>query len=262
MKFPLRPFVFAAALLLVSCSPSYAQDNAPTGSVEVTAVPKIGTKQQGIERKRFYLLYGGLETNKTLIEKLKAANPASRDCFYCKIQASPEYIAWLKARDCESAYCREIAAEDVAKVPEFKAAYEKSLVQYGNKPAIAQKWLINNLSPNLSYGLYEERKLFLDTLLEAVKPIRSAMTDSVNFKAMFIDIPLKEGDTTETFLISNLVPIEIGQKSYTWACEVKVRSDELATVKLQIPETDKAVKNCEVIIKDLPACNAVSCAKR
>lgn len=262
MKSHFRPISFAITLLLTGCSLAYSQDNAAAGSLEVTAKPRIGTKQESLDRKRFYLLRGGLEANNALIEKLKASNPISRDCYYCELQASPEYMAWLKAGDCDSAYCREITADDVVKVPEFKAAYQKSLVQYGNKPSIAQKWLISNLASNLRNGFYEERKSFIDRLLGGIKPIQSAITDSVNFKAVFIDIPLKESEATEKFLISNLVPIEIGEKSYIWACEVEVGSEETATLKLQVPEKDTPVQKCEVIIRDLPACRAGSCARR
>lgn len=266
MDFPSRSSFLAAALLLVGCLPAYSQDNTATGSVEVTGRPKIGTKQERIERKRFYLLRGGLQANNALIEKLKASNVTSRACFYCQMQASPEYIAWLKATDCESAYCREITTEDVTKVPEFKAAYQKSLIQYGNKPSIAKKWLTTHLAPSLRGGFYEERRSFIDKLLSGIKPVRSAVTDSVNFKAIFVDIPLKQGETdgkaTETFLISNLVPIEIGEKSYVWACEVEIGVDKTATLKLQIPEKDKPVAKCEVIIKDLPVCRTETCSKK
>ncbi len=266
MKFPFRLKVFAVLLLLVGCPQSYSQDGPATGSVEVTGRLKIGTKQEIIVRKRFYLLRGGLEANNPLIEKLKASDFLSRDCFYCQMHVSPEYLAWLKAGNCESAYCRDIETEDIAKVPEFNAAYQKGLTRYGNKPSIAKKWLTTNLEPKLRDGFYEQRKSLLDTLLGGINPIQSAMTESVHSKAVFIDIPLTEGETggkaTETFLISNLVPVEIGEKSYIWACEVEVGSEKTATLRLHIPEKDKPVKKCEVIIKDLPVCSTRSCAKK
>lgn len=265
MKFPFRLKVFAVLLLLVGCPPSYSQADTATGSIEVTGRPKIGTKQEMIVRKRFYLLRGGLEANKTLIERLKASDVLSRDCFYCQMQVSPEYLAWLKAENCESAYCREIKTEDITKIPEFKAAYQKGLTQYGNKPSIAKKWLTTNLETKLRDGFYEQRKSLIAMLLGGIRPIQSAITDSVNLKAVFIDVALKGetgGKATETLLISNLVPIEIGEKSYIWACEVEVGSEERATLKLQIPEKDKPVKKCEVIIKQLPICGTESCAKK
>jgi hypothetical protein len=262
MKGLSRVIAFAAALCLLSCAPAYSQQGGTTGSLEITVNPKIGTQAVGFKGKRFYLLQGGLEANRTLIETLKTASPTSRDCFYCKIQASSEFIAWLKAGDCDSPYCREITVEDIAKVPEFKAAYEKSLAEYGNKPSIAQKWLINNLAPTLSVGFYDTRRSFLDTLLKTVKTTGSAVTDSSNFRAMFVNIPLKEAETAETFLVSNLVPIEWGGKSYTWACEVAVGGDEIAALKLQVPEVDKPVKGCEVIVRELPACSSEICVRR
>lgn len=234
------------------------------GSLEVTGRVKIGAKVEKLKRKRFYLFPGGLAANKSLVDKLKAADVPSRDCFYCQMKASPEFIAWLKAEDCESPYCRDITAADAAKVPEFQAAYDKGLRQYGRKPTVAQKWLTTNLAPELRDGFYRQRKSAIDALRGGAKPQQSAMTDSVSVKAVFIDIPLKTpqpgGKATETFLISNLVPIEVGAKSYLWACEIEVGGAKKATLALKVPENNKPVSKCEVIVKDLPACNAGSCA--
>ena len=140
----LRLNFLAVFLVLLGCKAAYTQESPVTGLLEVSGRVKIGTKQETIKRKRFYLFHGGLDANRTLIENLKAMDAPSRDCFYCQLHASPEYIAWLKAGDCESPYCRPITAEDMTQIPEFKAAYKKGLVQYGNKPAIAQKWLTTN----------------------------------------------------------------------------------------------------------------------
>jgi hypothetical protein len=262
MKVRSASLVFASGLLLAFYALAQAQDSVSTGSLVITAKPNIGEKQERIARKRFYLLPGGLEGNKALVDRIKSAKPTSIDCFYCQAQASPQYIAWLKAADCESPYCREIGMEDVAKVPEFKAAYDKALTQYGNKPSIAQKWLINHLAPTITRGFFDEQKSFLRTLLGEIKPIGSALTDSVGFKAKFINIPLKSGDKPEAYLVSNVLPIQLGGKTYTWVCEVAVTGDEVAELNLEIPEKDTAVKNCEVIIRDAPACSAGTCASR
>ena len=238
------------------------------GSLEVAGRVKIpGQKEQfKLKRKRFYLFRGGLSANKALIDRLKTAEFTSRDCFYCQMKASPEYIAWLKAQDCESPYCRRITADDTAKVPEFQAAYQKSLKQFGGKPAIAMGWLTTNLAPSLRDGFYRQRKSLLDTILGGVKPEQSSMTDSVSVFAIFIDIPLKAAETggksTETFLISNLVPFEIGSKSYLWACETEIGSNKKAKLQLLVPEDGKPARKCEVIIKDLPVCTAGSCSQK
>ena len=253
---------FPTALLFFFGSLVFSQDSSVTGSLKITAKPKIGTKQEALDGKRFYLFNGGIDANKELIEKLKNSKPISRECFYCSLRVSPEYMAWLNTGNCDSVYCREITASDVGKVPEFKAAYQKSLTQYGNRPSLAQKWLITNLAPNLRNGFYSDRRRLLDTLLTGLKPVQSAVTDSVNFNALFVDIPLKESEVAETFLIANLIPVEVGGKSYIWACEVQVGSEETAALKLQVPENGKQIKNCEVIVKDLSVCDAASCTRK
>lgn len=232
------------------------------GSLEVSGRVKIGSKQEKITRKRFYLFRGGLEANKAVVDRIKASNTTSRDCFYCQQKASAAFIEWLKAGDCESPYCRDITKEDAQKVPEFLAAYQKSLTQYRNKPDVAQKWLTTNLAPDLRDGYYRQRKSATDTILGGVKPIQSSMTDSVTVKAIFIDIPLKTAETgkaTETFLVSNVVPIEIGGKSYLWACEVEIGAAKKITLPLQVPEAGKTIRKCEVIVKNLPVCAAGVC---
>lgn len=244
------------------CDPSKVK----CGSLLLSGRPRIDGALQSLKRKRFYLFVGGLAANKPLIDRLKAANTVSRDCFYCQMKASPEYIAWLKVEDCESPYCRAITTEDIAKVPEFKAAYQKGLGprQFRGKTAVAQTWLTTNLAPELRDGFYRQRKSQIQSLLAGSGAIQTAMTDSVKSDALFVDIPLKLetiDKKTETFLYSNLVPIEIGNKSYVWACEWEVGSSKRAQASLKVPEGDKPVTKCEVIIRDLPACGAETCAK-
>lgn len=252
-------------LLAVLMSPfwaaiGHAQER---GSLEISGRVSVGGQQVKLKRKRFYLFRGDLTTNKEMIDRIKAATVTSRDCFYCKAMASAEYTAWLRAEDCESPYCREITTEDIAKVPEFQAAYQKSLKQFRNKPAVAQKWLTTNLTPVLRDGFYRDRKTLTTALLGTTKPLQSSMTDSVSVVAIFIDIPLNiaAGKKTETFLVSNLVPIEIGDKSYVWACEAEIGAGKKAKIPpLPISDTSKLVKKCEVIVRNLPKCETGSCA--
>lgn len=258
--------IFRLILLLVAFSVPAGADLAAQdrGSLEVTGRVKVGTKVEKIKRKRFYLFRGGLAENKPLVDRIKAATPTSRNCFYCTAKASPELIAWLAAEDCESPYCRAVTTDDVKKVPEFQAAYQKGITQFRNKPDVATKWLTTNLAPTLRDGFYREQKMLTETILGTIKPIQSSMTDSVSVRAIFIDIDLKPaaGKTTETFLISNLVPVEIGDKSYVWACEVDIGASKKVTLALQVPEVGKVIKRCDVIVRDLPACNAGTCAPR
>jgi hypothetical protein len=243
-------------VLLFAIVPLFGQGTRPLGSMEVSGRVKIGSKQEKLVRKRFYLLRGGLESNKALIEKLRAAEPVSRDCFYCRARASSEFIAWLKAGDCESPYCREITAEDAKTVPEFKTAYQKGLAQFRRKPGLAQKWITTNLPAPLRDGFYRQQKTLLAALLGDTRAVQSVMTDSVTVKGIFIDIPLELGaKKTQTFLVSNILPIEVGDKSYVWACEIEVGAEKPAVLRLAETKT----KACEVFVRALPVCAAGSC---
>lgn len=255
-----RLCVSAVVLFTLTCALQLAAQS--TGVLEVNGRIKIEGKQERLKRKRFYLFRGGLAENKSLIDRIRAAEFVSRDCFYCRMNASPEFRSWLKAEDCESPFCREITAEDAAKVPEFKAAVEKGSRQYAKKPALAREWLTTNLSPQLRDGFYLQRKKAIDGLLAGMKPLQSGMTDSVSVKAIFIDIPIKPaaGKSTETFLISNLAPFEIGTKSYVWACEVEIGAEKKAVRALPVPESGKKADKCEVFVRDILACDGQGCA--
>lgn len=242
---------------------SVAVSSQSAGSLEVSGRVKIGGKVEKLARKRFYLFRGGLETNKAFVEKIRSAVVVSRDCFYCEQKASSEFMAWLRAEDCESPYCRSITADDAKNVPEFQAAYQKGMRQFRNKPAVAQQWLTTLLAPNLRDGFYRQRKTSVDLALANTKPLQSSMTDSVSVRAIFIDIPIlgaaTGGKTTETFLISNVIPLEFAGKSYLWACEVEIGPSKKVTLALQVPEPGKTVRKCEVVVKDLPVCTTGVC---
>lgn len=254
--------------LSIGCWLIYAQEKPPLGSLEVSGRVKIGKKQEKLQRKRFYLLRGGLKDNKTLIERLKASEIVSRDCYYSQMQASPEFICWLKEENCESPYCRQITDTDIKKVPEFQTAFQKGLRQFGRRrPLIAQRWLTTNLSSRLRDGYYQRQKLLLKDLLAGVEPVQSTMTDSVSVSAIFIDIPLNLGETggkkkeAETFLVSNILPFEIGDKSYVWACEIGISSKKTAKMRLDVPTDKNPSDDCVVIVKDLPVCKTEGCQK-
>jgi len=218
----------------------------------------LGGKQVKFSRKRFYLFRGGSDVNKALAERIKAAAYTSRDCFYCSQKASPEYMAWLQVADCESPYCREITADDTAKVPEFKAAYAKALTLYKNKPDLARTWLTTSMPPELRDGYYLQRKKATDGILSGVKPLATVMTDATSQQATFIDIFLTPGKESEKFFVSNVLPFESGGKAYTWICEVDVKpSSNILTLP---PATaSKSGSKCEVIAKDLPKCDSGGC---
>src|SRR5688572_15807030 len=156
-----------------------------TGSLEINGRVKVEGKRERLKRKRFYLFRGGLAANKALIDRIRASEFISRDCFYCRMNASPEFRAWLKAEDCESPFCREITAGEAARVPEFKAALDKGARAYARRPAIALEWLTTNLAPGLRDGFYLHRKKTVETILAAIKPLQTGITDSVSVKAIF-----------------------------------------------------------------------------
>lgn len=233
-----------------------------TGSLDVTGRVRIGKSQEKIVRKRFYLFRGGLAANRKLVDRIRNVQATTRDCFYCSLKASPEYIAWLGAEDCESPYCREITEKDIATVPEFQAAYTKSLRQYGNRPEVARRWLTTNLPPPLRDGFYRAHKAELEKVLAGQKPVQSSMTDSVSVRATFIDLPISAGARNETYLVTNILPIVIRDKSYVWICEADVNSSRRTNLVLQVPEGDKPVRRCEVIIRDVPQCKEGSCGSK
>jgi hypothetical protein len=252
-------FRLTIIILVFAFIPVTAQN---TGVLEINGRVRVDGKQERLKRKRFFLFRGGLEANKALVDRIRTADFISRDCFYCKLKASAEFRAWLKAEDCESPYCREVTAEDAALVPEFKAALDKGMRQYGRRPSLSLNWLTTNLAPGLRDGYYLQRKRSIDTILGSSKPLQNGMTDSVSIKAVFIDVPVAPpaGKSTETFLISNLAPFEIGSKSYVWACEVEIGAEKKAVRSLPIPEPGKRADKCEVFVRDIPACDAGGCS--
>ncbi len=231
------------------------------GSLEVSGRVKIDGKQEKLTRKRFYLIRGGLADHKQLIDRLANAVIEPRDCFYSRVNASPEFICWLKAEDCQSPYCRDITEEDIARVPEFRTAFEKGTKQFRGRRTIAADWLTTNLPSYLASGFYLQRRHITETLLGDVKPLQSSMTDTVTVKAIFIDIPLTTRTAAEKFLVTNILPIEFAGKSYLWACEVEIGAAKPASLRLLVPDGDKPVKNCEVWVRDLPVCSTGACNK-
>lgn len=254
-------------ILFSGCQASIAQSTPSLkGSLVVNGRAKSATKTTILKRKRFYLFRGDREANKTLIDRLKATQVTSRDCFYCQLNASPEFMDWLKAGDsnCDSVYCREITEEDIQHVPEFQVAYQKGTKSFGKKPELARKWLVTNLESGFRTGLYDSRKSMIDGLLNDLpadrRPVQTGMTDnSAAALANFSGIPMTAA--VEKFLFVNLVPIEIGEKSYVWVCEVDVGKDKKTPI-LDAPDASKVVKRCEVIVRDLPACKAGMCEQK
>lgn len=252
-----RSFIILLGLLLaLPLAIGHSQNQAQqTGVLRLRARVKLSDSAplRGLARKRFFLVPGSLEQNRALVDAINAQPLVTRDCYYQKTGASPALIAWLKEADCESVYCREIEQDSVSgpkAVPEFATAFAASEKEYGSA-ATAMKWLTTNLPPNLREGFYRDRKGVLDALLKQANsstPIQSVMTDR-NGTAFFTDLG------PGTYVLSNLVPAELGQTLATWNCEVQIKPDDLATEKpyLISNRKDKLVR-CVAVEKPVPAC--------
>jgi hypothetical protein len=231
--------------------------NQTSGVVRLRARVKLNDSAplRGLARKRFFLIRGSLEQNRALVEAIERQPLVTRDCYYTKNRASRALIEWLKEADCESVYCREIEQDFVAgpnAVPEFATAFTASEKEFGTA-ATARKWLTTNLPSNLRDGFYRDRKLAIDALLKQAQAtsgaaVQSVMTDR-NGTAFFTDL------TPGAYVITNLVPTEIGQTLATWECELQIKPDDLAAEKpyLISNRKDRLVK-CVAIEKPAPPC--------
>jgi len=242
-----------AALLMVPVVLAQTQER-QTGVLRLRVRVKAddASPLRGLARKRFYLIPGTLEQNRTLVEAIEHQPPATRDCYYKKLGASAALISWLKEGDCESVYCRGVEKDFVVgpkAVPEFASAFAASQKEYGGNEETALRWLTTNVPPDVRDGFYRDRQRVLQGLIkQSGATVLSVMTDR-NGTAYFTDLG------PGTYVLSNLVPTELGQTLVTWNCEVQVKPGDLATEKpyLVSNRKEKNVK-CVGIEKPMPVC--------
>ena len=258
-----RVFLVCLIILLLglplATRQTQSQDTAPrqTGVLRLRTRVKANESAplRGLARKRFFLMHGSLEQNRALLEAIERQQLMTRDCYYTKNGASPALINWLKEGDCESIYCREVEQQFVTgpnAVPEFASSFAASEKEYGSG-STALKWVVMNVPANLRDGFYRERKNVLDALLKQAQttsgaPVQSVLTDR-NGTGFFTDLG------AGTYVLSNLVPAELGQNLAIWNCEVQIKPDDLATEKpyLISNRKEKLVK-CMAVEKPAPPC--------
>ncbi len=250
-----------AVLAIFFALPAPAAAQPDRGGVEVNVKNvKVEGNPAKLSRKRFYMFAGGLKENAALLQRIKAASITSRNCYYKGLKASDQYICWLQKENCESPFCRVVEpqfvdAKNSLHVPEFLVAYSKGMSAFRNKPDVARDWLLTYMADNLVNGYYRQKQTVLASVLGGVKPVHSSMTDTAAVRALFIDIPFVQGGPTKTtYLFTNVLPIEIGNKSYVWSCERDAVAGK--TVLLNLAKTDKG---CEVVERELDLCETVAC---
>lgn len=249
----MRLAITLTVLLLLVFPVTSGFTQTPTGVLRIRVRVKADDSAplRGLARKRFYLMPGTLDQNRALIQAIDRQPIITRDCYYRKLGTSQALIDWLKTGDCESVYCREVEQESVTgpkAVPEFATAFAASQKEFGSDET-ALKWVTTNLDPNVRDGFYRDRQNVISTLLkQSAAPVLSVMTDR-NGTAYFTDLG------PGTFVLTNVVPTELGQTAVYWNCEVQVKQGDLATEKpyLVSNRKDRLVK-CVGVEKPLPAC--------
>jgi len=258
---PIRTALVIAALACCLIAPGFiAHTQTPQanrGVIRLKVKFKSGDATKELARKRFFLIKGSLEENKSLIEKIKQTEVISRECYYRSKGASEALLKWLKESDCDSVYCREVEEKYVAgseAVPEFKAAYDKGLRDFKSSE-LARRWLTVNLADDIRSGFYNQQQRTVDALIAQAESstrtrVLSVMTDRKG-TAYLTDIE------PGTYIVSNLVGSETEKTRILWACEREVKAADLA-VAMKRPftlsnEKDPKVK-CEVVERPLPVC--------
>jgi hypothetical protein len=219
---------------------------------------KVGEAPKGLSRKRFFLIKGSLEQNKSVLDELQRRPFISRDCYYRGAGASEQLLKWLRDNDCELVYCRELQPADVegpTAVPEFQAALTAGEKEFGSRE-LARKWLTTNLPEQLRDGFYKDHQAAIAAASKQAETLSGAKVLSVmtdrNGTAYFTDVE------PGVYVLSSILPIEIAANSALWNCEIKVKQDDRAFEKpfLISNRPDKNVK-CVAVETPLPVCDVM-----
>lgn len=195
----------------------------------------------------------------------------SRESYYTSIGASPELIAWLKANDCDTVYCRELRAEEVTCkigdkgcVREFVQAYNEALRELKDKEK-ARKWvtMYGDLSKkDLRIGFYLKKMEWLESAIKQLESdmrqrakeqtsssfIRSALSDEEGVVIFYDVCPAMPPDTTKppdrVYYFSSISPIEYGDQMVYWDSAIsnfisqRLSPITVAPITLAFPSND------------------------
>src|SRR5688572_32946154 len=106
----MRLVITLVVLLLVALAATTALTQTPTGVLRIRVRVKAddASPLRGLARKRFFLIPGTLEQNRTLTDAIQLHTLVTRDCYYRKLGATQALIDCLIIADCESVYCRHV----------------------------------------------------------------------------------------------------------------------------------------------------------
>ena len=256
-----RTAILAIVLALIPGAPLFvAQTQNPQttlGVIRLKVKYKSGDVTSELPRKRFFLIAGSMDQNRSLIDQIKRTETTSRECYYRSHNGSEAFIKWLADNDCESVYCKEIEDKylsGVEAVPEFKAAYDQALKEL-KAASLARRWLANYLPAEFRDGYYRAKQATIDALVKQAetstgKPLMSIMTDRKGTAYL-------TGIDPGIYTISNLIGSETQNSTILWVCEREVKATDLF-VAMKRPfilsnEKDPKVK-CEVIERPLQVC--------
>lgn len=206
-----------------------------------------------LARKRFFLYKGGLAENDALVKFLTATEITSRECFYTDAKASPCFIRWLEEENCESPFCRKVTEDDLARVPEFKAAYDKGLPAYGRRRDLALDWIFDSMPTVLLSGYPLRRRSMLEDLAKRF-PYLQQISTTASGEGRFV------GLAPGIYTVTNLLPLEINHGSYVWIAQVEIKANgsSATLVPSLAAKRDKWV----FVRKDLKRCTTTECATK